>query len=66
MPSKKQENFDKVALKVDGPLFDRALGRLEFGYVILDRATADQWLAKFSDKVREVTPQEVASVYGSN
>lgn len=64
MPSKKQEVFDKIALRVNGPLFDRELGRLEFGYVILDRATADRWLAKFSDKVVEVTPEEVAAVYG--
>lgn len=64
MPSKKEKIFDKVALRVDGPLFDRALGRLEFGYVILDRATADQWIAKFSDKVVEVSPEEVAAVYG--
>lgn len=64
MPSKKEKIFDKVALKVDGPLFDRALGRLEFGYVILDRATADQWITKFSDKIVEVSPEEVAAVYG--
>jgi hypothetical protein len=64
MPSKKEKIFDKVALKVNGKVFDRALGTLEFGYVILDRATADQWLNKFSDKITEVTPEEVAAVYG--
>jgi hypothetical protein len=64
MPSKQKENFDKVALRVDGKVFDKALGTLEFGYVILDRATADQWLNRFSDKITEVTPEEVAAVYG--
>ena len=64
MPAK--NTFNKKALRVEGPIFDKILGRLEFGYVILDKDVADQWLIKFPDKTTEVTPQEVAAVYGEN
>lgn len=66
MPAKNKENFNKIALKVEGPIFDRHLGRLDFGYVILDKDVADQWINKFPDKAIEVTPQEVAAVYGNH
>lgn len=64
MPTK--NTFNKTALRVEGPIFDKILGRLEFGYVILDKDVADQWLIRFPDKTKEVTPQEVAAVYGEN
>jgi hypothetical protein len=64
MPSKK--TFNKVALRVEGPIFDKNLGKLEFGYVILEKDVADQWILKFPDKVKEVIPQEVAAIYGTN
>ena len=64
MPAK--NNFNKIALKVDGPIFDRHLGRLDFGYVILDAIIADQWLARFPDKTIVVTPEEVAAAYGNS
>lgn len=65
MPAK-NNNFNKIALRVEGPIFDKNLGKLEFGYVILDKEVADQWLYKFPDKTKQVTPQEVAAIYGSN
>jgi hypothetical protein len=61
-----KNTFNKTALRVEGPIFDRNLGRLEFGYVILEKEIADQWLIRFPDKIKEVTPQEVAAVYGKN
>lgn len=64
MPTK--NTFSKTALRVEGPIFDKILGRLDFGYVILDKNIADQWLIRFPDKVKEVTPQEVAAVYSKN
>lgn len=60
-----KKNFDKVALRVDGPIFDKNLGRLDFGYAILDESVADQWINKFSDKVKIITPEELASAYGT-
>ena len=64
MPSKK--TFNKVALRVEGPIFDKNLGKLEFGYAILEKDVAHQWILKFPDKVKEVIPQEVAAAYGTN
>jgi hypothetical protein len=61
-----KNNFNKIALKIDGPIFDRNLGRLNFGYVILEDIVANQWLAKFPDKVIIVSPEEVATVYGNS
>lgn len=54
---------DKVAIFTSNSLYDRSLGRLEKGYQIVTREQADAW-TQISDKVREVTPQEVAIAYG--
>jgi hypothetical protein len=54
---------DKVAVFCSGRLFHPALGRLDMGYNIVDSHAAEEWM-KISKKVREATPQEVASAYG--
>jgi hypothetical protein len=61
-----KEKFNKVAVRVNGPLFDRTLGRLDFGYAVLDEDIASQWINRFSDKVTIITPEELASVYGNS
>jgi hypothetical protein len=53
----------EVALFSSGNLFHPSLGRLKSGYNILDPNLAKEWI-KISEKVREATPQEVASAYG--
>jgi hypothetical protein len=63
MPKTKSE-YTKVALKAEGNLFDRNLGKIECGYVILEKDIAEQWIDKFPDKARIVTPEEVAAVFG--
>jgi len=54
---------DKVAIFSSNSLYDRNLGRLEKGYQIVTKEQAEAW-TQISDKVREVTPQEVAIAYG--
>ena len=57
------QNNNKVALFTPNNLFDPTLGRLEKGYTIVSSDTASQWI-KISKKVREASPQEVASYFG--
>lgn len=52
----------KVALFAPNSIVHPALGRLNNGYTIVDSDAAKQWL-EISDKVREATPQEVASAF---
>jgi hypothetical protein len=54
---------DQIAVFSSGKLFHPSLGRLSNGYSILDTNIAEEWM-KISKKVREATPQEVASAYG--
>lgn len=52
----------KVALFAPNSLVHPSLGRLNKGYTIVESDKAQEWL-KISDKVREATPQEVASAF---
>lgn len=52
----------KVALFAPNSIVYPSLGRLNKGYTIVDSDKAQEWL-KISDKVREATPQEVASAF---
>lgn len=63
MAENKQNLPDKVAVFVSGGLYDNSLGRLEKGYQILDSEKADSWM-KITSRVREASPNEVASAYG--
>ncbi len=60
--SKKQSDPVKVALFAPNSIVHPALGRLNKGYTIVDSDKAEEWL-KISDKVRQATPQEVASAF---
>jgi len=59
----KEKNNETVAVFSSSKLFHSSLGRLENGYNVVDLATAKEWM-KISNKVREASPQEVASAYG--
>ena len=52
----------KVALFAPNSIVHPSLGRLNNGYTIVDSDKAEEWL-KISDKVRQATPQEVASAF---
>ena len=52
----------KVALFAPNSIVFPGLGRLNNGYTIVDSDKAEEWL-KISDKVREESPQEVASAF---
>lgn len=52
----------KVALFAPNSIVYPGLGRLNNGYTIVDSDKAEEWL-KISDKVREASPQEVASAF---
>jgi hypothetical protein len=58
-----EKKLDQIAVFSSGKLFHPSLGRLSNGYSILDTNIAEEWM-KISKKVREATPQEVASAYG--
>lgn len=58
-----EEKPNEIAVFCPGRLHHPILGRLNRGYNILDRNTAEEWM-KISQKVREASPQEVASAYG--
>jgi hypothetical protein len=59
---KTQNDGEKVALFAPNPIVHPILGRLNRGYTIVSANDAEQWL-KISEKVREASPQEVASAY---
>jgi hypothetical protein len=59
---KPQSDPAKVALFAPNSLVHPSLGRLNKGYTIVDSDKAQEWL-KISEKVREATPQEVASAF---
>jgi hypothetical protein len=59
---KTQTDPVKVALFAPNSIFHPSLGRLNNGYTIVDSDKAEEWL-KISDKVRQATPQEVASAF---
>lgn len=59
---KTQDAPTKVALFAPNSIAHPALGRLNKGYTIVDSESAKEWL-KISNKVREATPQEVASAF---
>ena len=59
---KTQTALTKVALFAPNSLVYPGLGRLNKGYTIVDSDKAQEWI-KISDKVREATPQEVASAF---
>lgn len=59
---KTQTAITKVALFAPNSLVYPGLGRLNKGYTIVDSDKAQEWI-KISDKVREATPQEVASAF---
>jgi hypothetical protein len=61
--TKVEQKPDKVAIFSSGRLFHPTLGRLAYGYNVVDFDVAQEWM-KVSEKVREATPQEVASAYG--
>jgi len=63
MVENKQNLPDKVAVFVSNGLYDNSLGRLEKGYQILNSEQADAWM-KITSRVREASPNEVASAYG--
>jgi hypothetical protein len=52
----------KVALFAPNSLVHPSLGRLNKGYTIVTSDKAQEWI-KISEKVREATPQEVASAF---
>ena len=60
---KAQEVSNEIAVFSTGKLHHPVLGRLNSGYSVLDRNLAEEWM-KISKKVREASPQEVASAYG--
>jgi hypothetical protein len=60
---KVEQKPDKIAIFSSGRLFHPTLGRLAYGYNVVDFDVAQEWM-KVSEKVREATPQEVASAYG--
>jgi hypothetical protein len=62
-PKPKEEKQDTIAVFSEGKLFHPSLGRLNQGYNIVEHDVAQEWM-KISRKVREATPQEVASAYG--
>jgi hypothetical protein len=59
---KTQSAPTKVALFAPNSIVHPSLGRLNKGYTIVDSDAANRWL-QISDKVREATPQEVASAF---
>ena len=59
---KTQSDPAKVALFAPNSLVHPSLGRLNKGYTIVNPDKAQEWL-KISEKVREATPQEVASAF---
>jgi hypothetical protein len=59
---KTQVALTKVALFAPNSIVYPGLGRLNKGYTIVESDKAQNWL-KISDKVREATPQEVASAF---
>jgi hypothetical protein len=61
--NKVDAKVEKVAIFSSGKLFHPTLGRLAYGYNVVDFDIAKEWM-KVSEKVREATPQEVASAYG--
>jgi hypothetical protein len=61
--TKVEQKPDKIAIFSSGKLFHPTLGRLAYGYNVVDFDVAQEWM-KVSEKVREATPQEVASAYG--
>lgn len=52
----------KVALFAPNSIVYPGLGRLDKGYTIVEYDKAQEWI-KISNKVREATPQEVASAF---
>lgn len=64
--TKKTDNVEvkvtKVALFAPNSIYYQPLGRLNKGYTIVDSNVADEWY-KISDKVREASPNEVASAF---
>lgn len=60
---KEEAKPETVAVFSEGKLFHPNLGRLTAGYNIVDSKTAEEWM-KISPRVREASPQEVASAYG--
>lgn len=61
--AKKISQPSKVAVYSSGNIFHPIHGRISKGYNILDPETAKTWM-EISDKIREATPEEVASAYG--
>jgi hypothetical protein len=64
--TKKTPEVDKnsdVAVFSEGNLHHPSLGRLKAGYNIVSSLQAEEW-KKITNKVREATPQEVASAFG--
>jgi hypothetical protein len=59
----KKEEPSTIAVFSEGKLFHPNLGRLTAGYNVLEPSVAQEWM-KISSKVREASPQEVASAYG--
>jgi hypothetical protein len=59
----KEEKKETVAVFSEGKLFHPSVGRLNQGYNIVSYDAAQEWM-KISKRVREATPQEVASAYG--
>lgn len=59
---KTQLTDTKVALFAPNSLVHPSLGRLNKGYTIVTSDKAQEWI-KISEKVREATPQEVASAF---
>lgn len=65
-PAKQEVQKDEpssIAVFSEGKLFHPNLGRLSAGYNVVERSVAQEWM-KISSKVREASPQEVASAYG--
>lgn len=60
---KAETKSDKVAIFSSGNLYHPTHGRIQKGYSILDRKTAEAWM-EISNKIREATPEEVAVAYG--
>ena len=58
-----EEKPNEIAVFCSGRLYHPTLGRLNHGYNIVSRESAEEWM-KISPKVREASPQEVASAYG--
>jgi hypothetical protein len=62
-PKNDKKEPTTVAVFSEGKMFHPNLGRLDRGYNFVSPELAEKWMT-ISNRVREATPQEVASAFG--